>query len=257
MKQKCFLLILALFCSSTLITSRVVANEEFLIQPVSDSGKLIVFAGISGSGKSTTAKALAALCNSPCYLEPEEHEWPDFIRVKQPYGEFSSFIVARAIRVNALWLAWQEKMQGNLVFMDSYYDKITGYYLDKPGMEWLISPNDPYFDCAWQVTQLDIELLPDADCIVLFEIGFDDWITMLDSRGRVRDNIDGFRANYIRYKAYIADAVEQVCQDRNIPFVRFHQKLSNPYTQAQALKSILIEQNIIPEDEVIRSDWQY
>lgn len=241
MKKNTLLLLL----SFIIISSNVCCFGTEAIQPT--TGKLIVFAGISGCGKSSTTKELANLCNSPCYLEPEEHEWPAFIRVKQPYGEFSSFIVARAIRVNALWSALDEKNKGNLVFMDSYYDKITGYYLDKPGMEWLISPSDPYFNCAMEVCQLDINLLPDADCIVLIEVGFEDWITMLNSRGRVRDSIDGFRENYIRYKSYVAGAVEQLCEERNIPFIRFEQKISDPKTQAIALKALLVEKNLLPD----------
>lgn len=235
MRKKYFLL--AFICLFILSQTKSFGEEE--------SGKLIVFAGISGCGKSSTAKALAEICHSPCYLEPEQHEWPSFIRVKQPYGEFSHFIVARSIRVHALWTAWDEKIKGNVVIMDSYYDKITGYYLDKPGMEWLMHPEDPYFECAMEVCQLDNQFLPDADCIVLFEVSFDDWMKLLDSRGRDLDNIEGFRESYSRYKSYIADAVEKISKERNIKLVRFEQKFSDPQTQAEELKQILINENVL------------
>lgn len=213
-------------------------------------GKLIVFAGISGSGKSSTAKALSSLLNVPCFLEPEEKDWPPYVRNKAPFGEFSAFTVFRTMRISALWQAWQLRNEGQVVIVDSYYDKITGYYLGRPGMEWLIDPADPYFACAQHICSLDTELLPDADCIVLMDISFEDWIKMLNSRGRMRDSIDGFRENYELYKGYIRNAVDQLCASRNIKLVVFKQQFSDAHTQSMLLRDLLIHENIINFDGI-------
>lgn len=211
----------------------------------SPEGKFIAFVGISGSGKSTTAREIATLTGGISLHEPEESEWPEVIRNIQDYGELSSLMVFRAMRVNTLYQAQKLKEKENLVFVDSYYDKITAYYLGKPGMEWLMDPKDPYYESALQIMQLDVDLLPDADCIVLFEVSLNDWIKMLQSRNRTRDNLEGFIENYNLYKKYIDSAVEQLCSRRNIKLIRFQQNFSSPGQQAEKLKRKLIEEKIL------------
>jgi thymidylate kinase len=208
-------------------------------------GSLIVFAGISGSGKSSMARELAKLCHAESRLEPEEVDWPYYVKGKQPYGEFSAYNVFRAMRVYALWEASKIRDQGGVVFVDSYYDKITSYYLGKPGMEWLISPQDPYYSCVEKLTLLDKEKLPDADCVVLFDISYNDWIQMLASRGRIRDSLEGFQESYALYRGYIKDAVSSLCVERNIRLVVFRQEFSSVNIQAQKLLKLLEEKNIL------------
>jgi thymidylate kinase len=213
-----------------------------------EKGKLIAFAGISGSGKSSAARELANLCEGVSFHEPEENEWPEFIRHSQDYGELSALMVFRAMRVDALYKAKAWKAQGGLAFVDSYYDKLTAFYLGKPGMEWLMAPDDPYFSAVLEIMTKDVDLLPDADCIVLLDISKEDWIKMLTARNRERDNIEGFVANYNLYKAYTYEAVSLLSARRNIPIVIFNQSYSTPRIQAEKLKNVLIQKGILEKD---------
>jgi thymidylate kinase len=211
----------------------------------SADGKFFAFAGISGSGKSSLARELALLCQATSLHEQEENDWPECIRDVKEDNEFSSLTVYRAIRAHSLLKAQAMKENGQLVFVDSYYDKITAYYLGKPGMEWLIHPDDPYFNITKQMMELDIDHLPDADCIILIEVDLNDWLEMLRKRNRMRDNIEGFVESYKLYKSYVADAVEQLCKRRGIRLVKFNTHYSSPQEQAVKLLSLLVEQNIL------------
>ena len=123
------------FYSSSVIALIIFCQSLYGIESTQDSaGKLIIFVGISGSGKSSLAREVAKRSNATCFLEPEEEEWPDFVQQKQSYGEFSSLMAIRSIRVHSLWSAWEAREKGNLVFVDTYYDKITSYYFKKQGM---------------------------------------------------------------------------------------------------------------------------
>ena len=208
-------------------------------------GKLIIFAGLSGSGKSTLAKDVAELAKALCFLEPEENEWPDFVRKKQSYGEFSSLMTIRAIRVHSLWKAWAERNGGHLVFVDTYYDKINAYALGKRGMEWLIDPNDPYFSVALQTLQIDNQILPNADLIVLIDISYEDWIKMLHTRNREKDFIEGFQESYALTKAYMSEAIHALSLEQNIPVFFFQQTFDSPKNQALLLYESLKQEGFI------------
>ncbi len=215
------------------------ADKRAIADP-SPQGQLIVFAGISGSGKSSLAKELAILCHGTCFSESEESEWPEFIRKKQPYGEFSSFVTFRSMRTDALWKAWDLRNEGKIAIMDSYYDKITYYYLGKPGMEWLMNPESPYFPCARMITDLDAQLLPNADCVILLDVPYDDWMQMLTKRGRIRDSIEGFQANYRLYRKYVSEAVRQICTEKHIDLLIFQPQFGDIHTEAKKLHTLLI-----------------
>ena len=224
------------------------AGNQDRFEPTSEQqGRLIVFAGISGSGKSSLAKELAVLCHGTCFSETEESEWPEFIRNKQPYGEFSSFVTFRSMRVDALWRAWNLRNEGKSAIMDSYYDKTTYYYLGKPGMEWLVNPDDPYFPCARMITDIDAKFLPNADCVVLLDVSIDDWMKMLKKRDRIRDNIEGFQSNYQRYREYVLEAVQEICTENHIHLLVFSPQFGDIHTQAVQLHALLIDHQIFKE----------
>ena len=210
-----------------------------------EQGLLITFAGISGSGKSTLARELAHMCNAKIFLEPEENEWPEHVRNKHPYSDFTAYSCVRGFRVDALLNAWKLRKNGELVITDSCYDKITSYYLGKPGMDWLISRDDPYFACVEMLTKIDTANLPDPDCIIFINISFEDWMRMLIKRGRIRDSIEGFRENYEKYSSYIREAVAMFCKDRNIKLVVFSTEFGDPKTQAARLLKQLEHEKII------------
>lgn len=209
------------------------------------NGKLIIFTGLSGSGKSSLAKEVAKRSNALCFLEPEEQKWPDYVQEKQDYGEFSSLMTIRAIRVHSLWNAWKAREAGSLVFVDTYYDKINAYCVGKPGMEWLIDPKDPYFPIALEVLRLDNEILPNADLIVLLDISYDDWIKMLNVRHRAKDFIEGFQDSYLLAKRYLFEALNKLSIEKNIPFIVFQQKFSSIEEQADLLCQVLEKEKII------------
>ncbi len=204
-------------------------------------GKLVVFAGISGSGKSTLAKELGKIVQAQVFSETEECDWPEWIRSPHPYSEFSSYVTFRALRLEALWEAKRIADSGQVAIVDSYYDKITSYYLGKPGMEWLISPSDPYYPVVEQLTALDTKNLPDADLIVLLDVDVDTWLQLLHSRGRFRDRIDGFQDSYAVYRAYLWEAVEKLRLEKNIPVIVYHPKFGDPVVEAEKLYNILNE----------------
>lgn len=229
----CFVVLIVFF--------RALYSNEGVPTPV---GNLIIFAGISGSGKSSLAREVAKRSNAICFLEPEEEGWPDFVQEKQFYGEFSSLMTIRSIRVHSLWKAWEAKEQGNLVFVDTYYDKIHSYYLSKPGMEWLIDPKDPYFMIAEEVCRLDTNILPNADAIILLDIGYEDWIKMLTMRGRGKDFISGFQESYNLAKQYLFDAIQTLSREKNIPVIIFEQKFGDFDEQVNLLTELLKKEEI-------------
>lgn len=234
-----FLFIILIMCCRFLCS-----NEEV----PTPSGKLIIFAGISGSGKSSLAKEMAKRFNALCFLEPEEEAWPDFVQQKQFYGEFSSLMTIRAIRVHSLWKAWEEREKGKIVFVDTYYDKIHSYYLKKPGMEWLIDPKDPYFMVAEEMCRLDTNILPNADAIVLLDINYEDWIKMLTIRNREKDFISGFQESYKLAKQYLFDAIQMLSIEKNIPVIIFRQKFGNFDEQVNLLMELLEKEEIFSKN---------
>lgn len=219
-------------------------------------GRLIAFAAISGGGKGTLSRALSELCNSRLFLEPEEREWPAFIRTKQPYGDFASFNYFRSIRVNNLWQAWSLRNEGKLTLVDSYYEKITSFYIDKPGMEWLISPQDPFYDITKKITQLDSDLLPNADCVVHIKVAFAEWNKMLDARNRTRDNIPGFRESYPQYDEYVSLSMKRLQDKYKIKIIPYQHEFGNVTAKAIQLRDTLIENGCIPHKFCYKNEEQ-
>jgi hypothetical protein len=60
--------------------------------------------------------------------------------------------------------------EGEIVFIDTYYDKLLYYYIDKYCMRWLISPSDLYFEPMKKIAEIDNKVLPDADVIIFIEV---------------------------------------------------------------------------------------
>lgn len=202
-------------------------------------GRMIVFAGISGSGKSTLSRELGKLMESSVFCEPEEDEWPEWVVGKRLNGKFNAYVTFRSLRLNALWHAHEVVKNGGVAIVDSYYDKITSYYLGNPGMEWLIEKEDPYYSVVSQLTKLDNEHLPKADLVILLDVTFEDWVQLLGSRQRCRDTIDGFRESYSMYRSYVKNAIISLNQDQNIPYVIFQPTFGDPKKEALRLYELL------------------
>lgn len=190
------------------------------------------------------ASELNRLYGYDIIVEPEESEWPDVIGKKDLLGHFTMWMAFRQMWIPQQYEAQELKNRNRTVFLDSYFIKIIGYELDKPGMGWLFPKEDPYFDVYNQLCKLDIEHLPDPDCIVLFDINFDDWIKLLATRDRDWDKTPGFVESYEHTKSAIQEAVQQLCEDRNIRLVHFKQEFGDISKQAERLRAVLVSESV-------------
>ncbi len=229
----------------SIISCRFISPHQSALKLAPQTGKMIVFAGISGSGKSTLARELGALIKAKIFLEPEEKNWPSAVRKSHLYGEFSAFSTLRNLRIQNLYDADLKRKEGFIAIVDSYYDKITHHYLGKPGMEWLISPQDPYYEVAQTLTKIDEEKLPNADCIILLDVDMDTWREFLTMRDRDRDHIDGFQENFLAYHRYIEEATLNISQKLGIKIIHFRPSKEKISLQAMRLRQLLIDENIL------------
>jgi hypothetical protein len=60
--------------------------------------------------------------------------------------------------------------EGETILIDTYYDKLLHYYIDKFCMRWLLSPSDRYFSVMKEIAAIDKDILPDADIVIFFEV---------------------------------------------------------------------------------------
>ncbi len=177
-------------------------------------------------------------------VEPEESEWPDVILKKDIFGHFTMWMAFRQLWLPQQFEAQVLKNENKVVVLDSYFIKIIGYELDKPEMEWLFPKEDPYFSLYHQICKLDIQHLPDPDCIVLFDVTYSNWLKFLESRNRDWDKTAGFVESYCQKRLAIQEAVQQLCEERNIRLIHFQHEFGNISEQAERLKNILISENI-------------
>lgn len=224
-----------IWCIVILIPSLLLASQD---------GHVIALAGLSGSGKTTLAKNLEKLCGCPILLEPEESEWP-LVVTDNRFGYFSMWMGLRQIWLPLQFQAQQLKKDHPVVLLDSYFIKIIGYELEKPGMEWLFPKTDPYYSVYKQVCELDIQQLPDPDCIVLIDVAYADWLQLLASRNRQWDQTPGFVESYAQTRSAIREAVVQLCEERNISLIHFRTEFGDPIEQAQRLQHLLVEEKIL------------
>ena len=210
-----------------------------------EKGKVIAFSGLSCTGKSTLAKELAKELSAQCLLEPEEENWPLVCRKGEEYGSFTMFMGFREMWLPHLYTAQKLKNKNELVFLDTFFIKTTLYELDAPGMEWIFDPKDPYYSVFREVCRLDIEHLPDPDCIVFFKLDEKIWKQFLAARPRDWDQIPGFLDSFDQSYAALQGAIIRLCQERNIPLIYFQQDYGDITTQTFALKKELIHAGVI------------
>ncbi|CAJ0912853.1 11086_t:CDS:2 [Entrophospora sp. SA101] len=105
--------------------------------------------------------------------------------------------------------------KGKTVLIDTYYDKLLYYYIDKYCMRWLISPSDRYFSVMKQIAEIDKDILPDADIAVFFEINYDDWLELLKVRDRSTDHDEAFMKNFETQK-FLLEATKKLCEEKGI-----------------------------------------
>lgn len=208
-------------------------------------GKIIVLSGNSCSGKSTMARLLAPVINAHGFFEPEEAQWP---LVAQQWGKYyasTSMLAMRQLWIPLYMDAHALRMQGKTSLIDTYFLKIDGYYIDKPGMEWLVPPTDPYMKPLKEIYALDEQHIPDVDCVVLFDIDFDDWKKFVQERKRPWDKDVHLIETFAPNKKYIEEGTIAHCKKFNIRLVRFKQIFGDPKVQAERLKELLIKEKVI------------
>jgi len=148
---------------------------------------MVAGVGLPGVGKSTIFKALGNQKNWKHLCEPEESDWPLAVKMQEASGAFTALTWFRAMRVPNLFIADSLRQQGQIVLVDSYYDKLMTHYIKEPNMEWLMHPNDPYFQLTNQMALADNINLPTADIMVFFEATFISWKKLIMSRKRQLD----------------------------------------------------------------------
>ncbi|CAI2167663.1 18435_t:CDS:1 [Funneliformis geosporum] len=130
--------------------------------------------------------------------------------------------------------------KGETVFIDTYYDKLLYYYIDKYCMRWLISPSDRYFLVMKQIAEIDKDVLPDADIAVFFEVDKGSWLNALKSRNRSTDNDEEFLKNFETQK-FLLEATKKLCEEKGIQLIVFPRDNSSPEDSAASLKNHLEE----------------
>lgn len=199
--------------------------------------------GLPGSGKSSVMRELAQLYEVPAYFEPDSN-WPPAVTERDTIGAFSAMMWFRSIRVPYLYKADSLRKQNKSVIVDSYYDKIFSYCLGKKGMEWLITPDDPYYSLALSVAKQDTAFLPNADCIVLFDLSEDTWRKLLKSRNRFLDDDSSLLSSY-KTQAYFFEGAYELSRQYNIKVIEFTQEFSSPKEAAKKLYKLLKKESIL------------
>jgi len=213
-------------------------------------GKLIVAMGLPGSGKSSVIKEIGTLSNTRSFLEVEESEYTKVVRRRDIYGSFTAMTWFRAMRMPNLYEAHSLASNGESVFLDTYYDKLISKYLGRDGMEWLITKDDEYYEIIKNITELDYTNLPDADCIISFELTYETWQKFLRSRNRqLLDNDQLFLKSY-KTQAYFIEAAKEYCNEQNAKgnpctLIRFQQEFSSLEDSAKRLLKLLKENHVI------------
>ncbi len=206
---------------------------------------MIVIAGIPGTGKSSTAKALSKSIGATVFLEPEEKEWPEIVKNRETYGLFTGITWFRGVRVKQLFDADEINKKGENVLLDTYYDKLIHLYLGKPGLNWLISPDDPYFKATQEMSKTDYESLPNADIVVGLKISDTVWEQFIESRGRDLDKLESFKKECFQLQTHLLNAAQQYCLDFGKKYVEINQEFGSPEKTALIIKKESFQQKLI------------
>lgn len=211
---------------------------------LANPGKVIIFSGFSCTGKSTLARLVAQKISAIALCEPEESQWPLVARKWYEYRATTAMLAMRQLWIPLYVEADKLRTLGKNIVIDTYFLKTTGYYIDKPGMEWLVPTNDPYLSLLRQIFVKDQNCFPDADCVVLFDVSLEDWKKFLQSRGRQWDTNAGFDQSFAMSKHYVDEATVEHCKKNNIKLIRFKHEFGDPIAQAERLSKLLLSDRI-------------
>lgn len=203
-------------------------------------GFLIAGVGLPASGKSTLLRTLGEKHKWKCYVEPEEHEWATAVNGRSMSGVFTALTWFRSIRVPNLYAADALRQNGQIVIVDSYYDKLMSYYFGKPQMDWLIDSNDPYYELMEKMAQIDNEQLPAADLLVFLKVSFDSWRDLIASRKRQSD-LDWIFPKAFPFQDYLLEAVHLESQKTGCQLLIFENKLGSVNEMVKELQAAIVK----------------
>lgn len=213
------------------------------------SGILIAGMGLPGSGKSSVFAALADLLkrkgqDASLYREPEEAEWPAAVHERDTVGFITALTWFRAIRVPMLYNAVQDKNDGKIALVDSFYDKLIHLYFDNPSFAWLMPPDDHYRLCYRSMIEQDYHLLPNADCIVTFAVQNTRWANLVKGRGRDLDRKSDLLQNHHMQAAFV-DASNKYCAATGAISVVYNNELPDLALAAEDLYATLVTRGVL------------
>lgn len=204
----------------------------------STAGKVIAFVGLPGAGKSTVCDALAGLLGGVSLKEPIL--WPPVVTDPESAGGFTALTWFRAMRTPMYYRALRERERGQVAVLDTYYDKICHHLLGAEGMDWFLSPRDPYFDLYQEIARRDWESLPLADVVVLFQLEEQVWRYLMSERNRTLDNEWGVSSSFRIQQHFIA-AAHRLQSSFGVRVLPFTQDISSPEAAAARLLTELRE----------------
>ena len=213
------------------------------------NGKLICMIGLPGSGKSSVTTELSKILNKTAFCEPEEPFWPDCVTKRTLSGAFSAHMWFRSLRTCQLYQASMIAKQGHTALVDSYFDKLMYFCLGRPGMEWLLNPDDSYFDVARQMARVDLETLPLPDFLIFFDLDFKTWRQLLQTRLR-QTEVGLFTDEVFCMQEYIRSGVEFLHNHLGVKTITVKTKFGSPKETAEQIYATLCDNGSLSLDRL-------
>ena len=179
--------------------------------------------GVPGCGKTTTFTSIAKSYNLPVFTEPEESLWPEAVKNYKDYpsGGYNLLQWFRSQRVPQWYRA--DSLRGSTtVLVDTCYDLLLYYYMDRVSMSWLVDKSCPYYWLLKGIAYQDQRTLPKPDCIVFFYLDRKTWLRNLEQRGRVSDRCERMRENFETLQRNMYDAAIQYCKSYGVKLIDYH-----------------------------------
>jgi len=192
---------------------------------------IIAAFGIPGSGKSTTTKEIGKILDIETFHEPEEPDWGEAVKMRNICGNFNAIMWFRSVRVPHYYKASELRRIGKVSMLDSCYDKLFYLYHDKPGLEWLFSPQNSFYDEMVSISKKDYLNLPEIDLLILFKQSEKNWRKFLNDRNRDLDNEEEFKRSFILQEAFI-NAARTYCANSNCILYEHSQSYTDSKTEA-------------------------
>jgi hypothetical protein len=189
-------------------------------------------------------RELANLIDGSCFCEPDEKDWADAATLTHISGNFTMTTWFRSMRVPQLYKASQLRAAGEIAITDRYYDKLLNDYIGKPGMEWLISPSDPYFDLMVEVAKKDWDQLPTADVIVFFKVSYELWRDLLTKRNHLKE-LDPRWLESFPTQEHLFNACKKLADEKGITLITIQQEWGSPRATAEKIRNMLYEKELV------------